>query len=258
MEEGGEMTVFLRLLRLEMRSLWVPLAVWIVVMTTAWFLVPTYLLWSIVCYVFALGGIVIKFWQCRRDYKNKNYAVLYSLPMRRSRLLAARYVSGTVASGIIYAATMTVMHLFDRFNMAQLMSGPAEELAAYNEPSNYLMRYCTDRSGMMSLDAEIIVRVILGLAFISLCIEVLHIATQSYPIVFLIFVVSNLLMRFMLVRIAEGTPVMMYLTRPMAMPITLLYYGVNTAIGLYSVRGFYTGYEGKSEAYEYDAGATSF
>lgn len=252
------MTGFWSMFRLEMRSLWLPMIVWIAVMTAAWFLAPTYMIWAIVCYVFALGGVAMKLWQCRRDCLNKNYAVLYSLPVNRNRFLAARYLAGAVSGVIIYGAALTVMQLFDRYNLAHLERGPLEELAAYDEPSNYLMQYCTNRSGMMGLDPQLILRVFLGLAFFSLCVELFHVAKDKYPVVFLIYVVTNLLVRFMIIHLIEGTPVMMFLIQPLPWPVTLLYYGVNTAIGLRAVRDYYTGYQGKTEAYIFDAGASSF
>lgn len=252
------MMQFLDMFRLEMRSLRLPMIVWIVVMTAAWFLVPTYMIWAIVCYIFALGGVAMKWWQCRRDYLNKNYAVLYSLPVKRQQFLGARCLAGAAAGWIIYIASMILMHVSDRFDLKWLERGPMEELAAYDEPSNYLMQYCTNRSGMFSLDVELIVRVILAMAFVSLCIELFHIAKQNYPIVFLIYAVTNLIVRFMCIHLIEGTPVMMFLIQPLAMPITLLYYGVMTTIGVYSLRNFYTGFEGKPEAIISTAGDTSF
>ncbi|MBR6364789.1 MAG: hypothetical protein IKS10_01655 [Lachnospiraceae bacterium] len=252
------MMQFLDMFRLEMRSLRLPMIVWIVVMTVAWFLMPTYMIWAIVCYVFALGGVAMKWWQCRRDYLNKNYAVLYSLPVKRQQFLGARCLAGAAAGWIIYIASMILMHVSDRFDLKWLERGPMEELAAYGEPSNYLMQYCTNRSGMFSLDVELIVRVILAMAFVSLCIELFHIAKQNYPIVFLIYAVTNLIVRFMCIHLIEGTPVMMFLIQPLAMPITLLYYGVMTTIGVYSLRNFYTGFEGKPEAIISTAGDTSF
>ncbi|MBR5348484.1 MAG: hypothetical protein IK125_04540 [Lachnospiraceae bacterium] len=251
------MTGFWKMFRLEMRSLWLPMIVWIVVMTTAWFLVPTYMIWAIVCYVFALGGVVMKWWQCRRDYMNKNYAVLYSLPINRNRFLAARYLAGAASGFIIYGAALTVMNVFDRYDLAHLNRGPLEELAAYDEPSNYLMQYCTNRSGMMGLDPGLILRVFLGLAFFSLCVELFHISKDKYPIVFLIYAVSNLLVRFMMIRLIEGTPVMMFLIQPLPWVVTLLYYGINTAIGVRALRHFYTGHQGRAELFTFDAGASS-
>jgi|GEM_PF-3549829 hypothetical protein len=249
---------FLDLFRLEMRSLRLPMIVWIVAMTAVWFLVPTYMIWAIVCYVFALGGLAMKWWQCRRDYLNKNYAVLYSLPVNRQQFLAARCVAGAASGWIIYTASMIVMHVSDRFDLKWLERGPMEELAAYDEPSNYLMQFCTNRSGMFSVDIELIFRVVLAMAFFSMCIELFHIAKQNYPVVFLIYVVTNLIVRFMCIHHVEGTQVVMFLVQPLAMPITLLYYVVMATIGMRCLRNYYTGFEGKPEAIISTAGDTSF
>ena len=134
----------------------------------------------------------------------------------------------------------------------------AEELAAYDEPSNYLMQFCTNRSGMFSVDIELIFRVVLAMAFFSMCIELFHIAKQNYPVVFLIYVVTNLIVRFMCIHHVEGTQVVMFLVQPLAMPITLLYYVVMATIGMRCLRNYYTGFEGKPEAIISTAGDTSF